>query len=325
MPGIRDVAEKAGVGVGTVSRALNGTGYVSKDAKEKILKVAEEMGYSPNELARNFTKNRSGIVGIVVPDIENPFFAKFLKNTEFELFKHGYKGLVCNTIGISSRLEEMLEMTKRNMLDGLIVGTDAPANFNLDTVKKPIVSLDRNWGPKIPVITSDNEKGAKLVFEKVISSGAKKILVFEGKPSISQPFDPREATLINNLKSHGVEVIIAQIEWNVVSYEYYLRVAEEYLPFIQNVDAIFAADLIAIACMAIALQNGIKIPEQLKIIGYDGINLTKLMAPPLTTIRQDIGLMAQKCVNTFLSLQNGEQDIPHIQICDVNLIQGGTL
>ena len=79
MPGIRDVAAYAGVGIGTVSRALNKTGYVSKETREKIEEAVRVLGYQPNELARNLYRNKSGMIGVVVPDLENPFFAKFLK------------------------------------------------------------------------------------------------------------------------------------------------------------------------------------------------------------------------------------------------------
>ena len=90
MASIRDVAKKAGVGVGTVSRA-NGTSYVSEDTRAKILAIAEKLDYQPNELARNLFRNRTGIIGIVVPDMENPFFSKLLKHMEIQLYKNGIR------------------------------------------------------------------------------------------------------------------------------------------------------------------------------------------------------------------------------------------
>ena len=103
MASIRDVAKQAGVGVGTVSRALNGTGYVSPDTKKKIEKAAEKLGYTPNELARNLYRNRTGIVGVMVPDLDHPFFSCLAKHIEMELYRQGYKTMICNTIGISDR------------------------------------------------------------------------------------------------------------------------------------------------------------------------------------------------------------------------------
>ena len=91
MASIRDVARRAGVGVGTVSRVINGNGYVSADTKKKIEKAIEELEYTPNELARNLFRNRSGIIGVLVPDLDHPFFSAFARETEVALYKLGYK------------------------------------------------------------------------------------------------------------------------------------------------------------------------------------------------------------------------------------------
>jgi len=120
MATIRDVAKQAGVGVGTVSRALNGTGHVSPETKKKIEDAASKLGYTPNELARNLFRNRTGIIGLIVPDLHHSFFSCFAKYVEMELYKQGYKTMICNSIGISDREKEYLDMLERNMVDGII-------------------------------------------------------------------------------------------------------------------------------------------------------------------------------------------------------------
>ena len=94
MASIRDVARRAGVGVGTVSRVINGNGYVSADTKKKIEKAIEELEYTPNELARNLFRNKTGIVGILVPDVDHPFFSSYVRQTEAALYELGYKNLI---------------------------------------------------------------------------------------------------------------------------------------------------------------------------------------------------------------------------------------
>lgn len=325
MAGIRDVAALAGVGVGTVSRALNGTGYVSKETRKKIEEAVNTLNYNPNELARNLFHNRSGMVGVIVPDIENPFFAKFLKCTEIELYKRGYKAVICNTVGISSRMDEMIDMLKKNVLDGLIVGVDPPDGFDYHRLDKPIVSLDRNWGEDVPVITSDNVKGGRMVAEKIISSGGKSVLIFESKTYIQQPFDDRNREVKRILKEHGVKIVGAQIEWNALNYEYYLHIAEEYLTLFDKVDTVYAADLIAVACLGVANKRKIEVPEKLRIIGYDGLNLTNMISPILTTVKQNVPLMSKRCVETFIKMVKGEPILEHINICDVEFQVGGTI
>lgn len=325
MVGIRDVAAYAGVGVGTVSRALNKTGYVSKEKMEKIEEAVRVLNYQPNELARNLYRNRSGMIGVIVPDLENPFFAKFMKYTEMELYKYGYKAVVCNTVEISKRVEELVELMGKNVLDGLIVGVDAPDEDIMKMVKKPIVSLDRNWGKNIPVITSDSKKGASLIANQIIKAGCKNVLMFEGKTYVKQPFDERGTEVKRILQENGVSLVSAELEWNSLSYEYYFQLVEKYLSLFDSVDAVFAGDLIAVACIAVAEKKGIKIPEELKVIGYDGIDMAGFMNPQLTTVKQDIPKMAKSCVETLMCLLDGNTDVEMKQICDVELIMGGTI
>lgn len=325
MAGIRDVAAYAGVGVGTVSRALNHTGYVSKEAREKIEEAVKVLNYHPNELARNLYRNRSGMIGVIVPDLENPFFAKFLKCTEIELYKNHYKAVVCNTVEISNRVEELIDMMNQNVLDGLIVGVDPPPELNLEKIRKPIVSLDRNWGSCIPVVTSDNKKGGALVANALIEAGCRNVLMFESKIQTEQPFDVRAREVKRILKEHDVSFVGADIDWNMLSYEYYLKVVEKYLLIFDRVDAVYAGDLIASACIAIAARKGIRIPEELKVIGYDGLEISKLTVPTLTTVKQDIPQMAKCCVDTIIRILNREEDIPMMRVCDVELQQGGTI
>ena len=325
MAGIRDVAVYAGVGVGTVSRALNKTGYVSEETRKKIDEAVKALNYQPNELARNLYRNRSGIIGVIVPDLENPFFAKFMKYTEMELYRYGYRAVVCNTVEISNRVEEMIHLMEKNVLDGLIVGVDPPDEKILKRLKKPVVSMDRNWGEKVSVITSDSKKGGRLIAEQIMESGCRNILMIEGRTYIRQPFEERGKGVKQILREHGISVISAQIEWNVLSYEYYAQMVEKYLDLFDDVDAVYAGDLLAVACMAVAEKRGIQIPEELKIIGYDGLDIGKFVNPPLTTVKQNIPQMAKCCVDTIMHLLDGDTEIEMKQICDVELIKGGTM
>ena len=325
MAGIRDVAVYAGVGVGTVSRALNKTGYVSEETRKKIDEAVKALNYQPNELARNLYRNRSGIIGVIVPDLENPFFAKFMKYTEMELYRYGYRAVVCNTVEISNRVEEMIHLMEKNVLDGLIVGVDPPDEKILKRLKKPVVSMDRNWGEKVPVITSDSKKGGRLIAERIMESGSRNILMIEGRTYIRQPFEECGKGVKQILREHGISVISAEIEWNVLSYEYYAQMVEKYLDLFDDVDAVYAGDLLAVACMAVAEKRGIQIPEELKIIGYDGLDIGKFVNPPLTTVKQNIPQMAKCCVDTIMHLLDGDTEIEMKQICDVELIKGGTM
>ena len=160
MASIREVAQEAGVGVGTVSRALNGSGYVSPETRKKIEKAAKKLN-TPNELARNLYHNKTGIIGIIVPDLEHPFFSSLVKYIEMELYEQGYKTMICNTVGISRREQEYLDMLERNMADGIITASHGLEVSAYMKQAKPIVSIDRDLGPRIPLIGCDHGKGGR--------------------------------------------------------------------------------------------------------------------------------------------------------------------
>lgn len=122
MAGIKDVAKRARVGVGTVSRMINNSGYVADETREKIEIAMKELNYTPNELARNLYHKRSGIIAVVVPSITSPFFSEFLNSVEAELYEAGYKMMVCNTVKAKNAEMEYLDMLNRHIVDGIITG-----------------------------------------------------------------------------------------------------------------------------------------------------------------------------------------------------------
>ena len=141
MASIRDVAIKAGVGIGTVSRALNGSGYISDETKQKIMQAVEELNYKPNELAQNLFHNKSGFIGIVVTNLSHPFMTSLVKHVENNLYTNGYKCMLCEVGDNPNRIEEFVEMLQRNVMDG-ILRTPLDENGNY----KPLNPDYKNFG-----------------------------------------------------------------------------------------------------------------------------------------------------------------------------------
>ncbi|MDO5348738.1 MAG: LacI family DNA-binding transcriptional regulator [Lachnospiraceae bacterium] len=324
MASIKEVAKLAGVGVGTVSRALNGTGYVAEDTKGRILAAARELDYKPNELARNLFRNRTGIIGIVVPDMENPFFSKLLKHMEIELYKNGYKALICNTIEISNREQDFIDMLKQNVMDGIITGAHSLRNDAYLNLNKPVVAMDRDLGPTIPLIHSDHAKGGRLAAELLLEAGCKNVLQFGGDFRVQTPSNNRHTEFIRVMEEAGVTVRTVEMAWNMVEYDYYRRLMIQYMDIYRNVDGVFTTDVGALYCLNIAMQRGIRVPEELHIVGYDGVDMTRLFTPELTTITQDIPALARCCVDTMMDLLDGKP-VEMEQILDVSIQRGGTV
>ena len=154
MASIRDVAIKAGVGIGTVSRALNGSGYISDETKQKIMQAVEELNYKPNELAQNLFRNKSGFIGIVVKNLSHPFMASLVKHVENNLYTNGYKCMLCEVGDNPNRIEEFVEMLQRNVMDGIICCADIPSSISLAEIHRPIVMVDRYVTEGTSVYTS---------------------------------------------------------------------------------------------------------------------------------------------------------------------------
>ncbi len=323
MASIREVAQEAGVGVGTVSRALNGSGYVSPETRKKIEKAAKKLKYTPNELARNLYHNKTGIVGVIVPDLEHPFFSALVKHIEMELYEQGYKTMICNTVGISRREQEYLDMLERNMVDGIITASHGLEVEEYRKQAKPIVSIDRDLGAQIPLIGCDHTKGGKLAAELMLKAHRKKVFLVSGiSPKVMA--NDRYVTFMKILEENGVTVLQEVMEWNIFSWDAHYHMAEEIFRLHPDIDGIFGGDLAALACLNVAQRRGIRIPEDISIVGFDAMTPSNIVYPRLTAIRQNVELLAEVSVNTLLDMVEQRKNVPHRLILDVEIQCGGT-
>jgi len=324
MSSIREVAKLAGVGVGTVSRALSGKGYVATETKERILEIAERLDYKPNEIAKNLSSKHTGIIGIVVPDIENPFWGRFLKYVEIELYNHDYKALICNTIGVSNREQDFIDLMKRKAVDGLIVGSHSLKNEAYIGLKQPVISFERDMGPDIPQVCSNHAQGGRIAAETLLKAGCRQVIQLGGTFNGHTPADERHYEFQRVMEAAGAQVKTIEMSWDMVGYDHYRKTMETYMEMFSQVDGIFTADIGAYFCLSFAKKKGIKVPEQLKIIGFDGIEITRMSDPIITTIVQDIPTLSRICVTSMIDLLNGKKVKPKYMV-DVSMQKGGTV
>ena len=187
MSTIQDVAKRARVGAATVSRVLNGNGYVKEETREKVMQAIQELNYTPNEMARNLFFKRTGIVAIIIPQISHPFFAEFVDEAMLELAKYDYKVMVCNTWDESHYELQYLEMLERSMVDGIIFGAHSLNIKEYQNTRRPIVALDRELGAGIPCVSADHEEGGRLAAEVLIGAGCRKSCSSAGKRVLPPP------------------------------------------------------------------------------------------------------------------------------------------
>lgn len=324
MASIKDVASRAGVGVGTVSRFLNGTGYLSEEAKERINRAISELNYTPNELARNLFKKRTGIVAILVPDLSHPFFCEFTKYCEIELYKNNYKTMVCNTIEESNREKDYIEMLNRHMVDGIITGVHSLDMREYLNLSYPILALDRYIGDKIPIVGSDHQKGGMIAAQTFLNCGCRHVIQVRTSAKVPTSAHDRHTALRNYLELHGILVHTVELEWNHFDFPYFARTAAEILDHYPDMDGMFGSDFAAAAVLKEALNRGIKIPQDLKIIAYDGTYITDMIHPTLTVIVQPIELLAKSSVENILRMIAGQPPAQPQLILDVALKPGET-
>lgn len=318
---IRDVAEYAKVSVATVSRVLNNKGQVSEETKRKVRDAIEHLNYRPNLVARTLYKKTSSMIGLILPDITNPFFPALARTVEDQARSYGYTVILCNSDGSPAKEADYIGSLEQKGIDGIIISTTQANADHFKDVHIPIVALDRGLSNEIPTVTSENKNGAREATELLIKSGCQSVVHLQG---------PRELVTTNDRKKGFLEVVQkVNVEHSVIETEFDIKAAEEtayqILKQQPQIDGIFAgSDSIAIGIIRAAHRLGRRIPEDLQIVGFDGIELGKLFIPSLTTIEQPIYEMGALAVDLLSKQINKQQLDKYLYEFPTKLIIGNT-
>lgn len=324
MAGIKDVAKRANVGVGTVSRMLNNSGYVADATRKKIEVAMKELNYTPNELARNLYHKRTGIIAVLVPNVLNPFFAEFIDYAESELYEAGFKMMVCNTVQESNAELEYLDMLNRHIVDGVITGVHSLDVEEYEKLNKPIVALDRYLGSHIPVVAVNHREGGRLAAEALIRSGCKKILHFRGAEIVNSPYHERHIEFERIMKQNHVDTYTYDMKWNRMDLTYYKEVVQDVFSKTEDFDGVFAVDALAIECMNETIRRHRKVPRDVKFVAYDGTFITDLVEPKMTAVVQPVEGLAKESVRLLVNRINGKEYHDKKVLLGVKLREGNT-
>ena len=303
MASMRDVAKLANVGLGTVSRMLNDSGYVSEETRNRIEEAMKALDYTPNELARNLYHKRTGIIAVLVPNVSNPFFAEFVDHVEAELYKAGFKMMLCTTEKEFNAELEYLDMLNRHIVDGVITGAHSLAVEEYKKIHKPIVALDRYLGEDIPVIAVNHKEGGRLAAETLIQNGCRRVLHFRGKVTVESPYHDRHYEFARIMEEHGIQTIDYELGRNRLDSEYYKKAVKDVFTRGIDFDGVFGVDRPVIECMNETIR---RVPEDVKFVAYDGTFITEMVEPPLTAIVQPIKELARESVRLVCNLVNGK-------------------
>lgn len=305
-PKLEDVAAAAGVSKTTVSRVLNHRGYLSEKTIAKVQKAMQELDYRPNIIARQLYKQRTDLVGMIFPTVDNPFFSQLEAEMERQLYRNGYKVLIGNSQNDPAKEENYLQQLLTHQVDGLIVGTQNRGLIGYQHANLPVVAIDQVVGKNIPVVSSDNYQGGLLATQRLLDDGCRHIIHTNGPLGLDTPTQKRREAYEHLMTKNNLPAITYHLDFNISTIDkerVFRRIFEEH----PEVDGIFAAnDTDASTIINLASEYGKRIPEDLKIVGYDGSNVTRLLLPVLTTIQQPIDEMADLAVQLLQARINGQ-------------------
>lgn len=317
---LTDVAQLAGVSPTTVSRVINKKGYLSQKTIQKVEEAMRELGYKPNNLARSLQGKSAKLIGLIFPNIRHVFYAELIDSLEHELFKQGYKTIICNSEHDSTKEREYIEMLEANQVDGIISGSHNLGISDYDRVTAPIISFDRNLSPSIPVVSSDNYMGGVLAAETLAKSGSQKIIMITGNDNSNSPTGLRHAGFASVLPQ--APIINVSSDYSPIRKEMEIKTILER----EKPDAIFASDdLTAILIMKVAQELEITIPQDLKVIGYDGTYFIETYYPQLATIKQPMKDIACLLVELLLQKIEGKEVPTRGYFLPVSLLPGKSI
>lgn len=318
MKTIKDVARLAGIGASTVSRYLNNNGYVSKRSKDKIDKALKALDYQPNALARAVRQKRSYTVGLVIPTISNQFFSEIAIAIEQNCIDRGYQTILCITNDDEEKEKKYIDMILQNRFSGIILATGTHIPKRLEN-RIPIAFIDRiieSSSNNIITVTGDNFAGAEEATRHLIRLGCKKLLHLCG-PNRTEPAYLRKKAFAQVCQSHG-------IEYQILAFDRLTPLQLEQL-FQERYDGVFSwNDETAIHFISACHAKKIKIPEEIQVIGYDGIKMSELIYPQLTTICQPIDDLGKTASDVLINRIEGKKEDRQKVILKNILVERGT-
>lgn len=303
MPSIKDVAGLAGVAVGTVSRVINHSGAVKLETRRKVEEAIKQLNYIPNEVARNFKMQKSKMVALLLPTIWHPFFSELAYYIEDELDRDGYKLMLCNSGGKPEKELYYLDMLQQNKVAGIVGITynDIESSVSTDI---PIVSIDRHFSKRIICVTSDNYEGGRLALRELVQAGARRPAFIGTVIPVASEVAKRKAGFVQEAKAIGVDYVVYEKPDPVIDEDKYYN---EFFMRHGDIDGVFATnDMFAAQYIERASRRGIRVPGDVKVIGYDGIQDHAYFHPVLSTIRQPVEEMARTAVRLLLGKIGGE-------------------
>lgn len=314
---IKDIAKKLNVSTATVSRALRNSSEISKETKLAVIKIAKEMHYHPNLLARSLIKKSSKVLGVVVPTINRQFWSNSISGIESVAYKKGYKVMIFQSAESYQKEVEIVEILANSMVDGILIAfSKETQNYDhIEDLKErgiPVLLFERVCD-SIPIskVTTDDFLGAKRIVNHLIERGKKRIAFIGGPLSLTVCMDRflgYKSSLVENGIPFDQNLVIELSEFTT---ELSVIAFKNLWSSGKSPDAVFCfADILALGVLAASKELGIKVPEDLAIAGFGNDDITKYVSPSITTMSQpsfEIGQLAAKLILKEINFEEKDE------------------
>ncbi len=324
MATLKDVAKETGLTVTTVSRVLNNRGYISEETRKNVYAAMKRLNYHPNEVARSLSRQTTNTIGVIVPHIRHPYFAELISNLESKAYQHQYKILLFNSQEKNEKEIEYLEMCTSNRVAGIILCSGTVAVGEFEGLNVPLITIERYLENGTAAVECDNLQGGRLAAKHLIESGCKSLIHLSGVHETSMPADSRAQGFCEICKENGISYDVIDThacQYNALDYHEFIEGALREHP---ETDGIFASsDLIAAQVIQVCAKRGVKIPEEMKIVGFDDVNISALTTPQISTIHQPIKEMAETAVELLIKASEGKL-VPNRTTLPVMLVKRET-
>ena len=325
MTTIRDVAERAGVSATTVSHVLNRTRRVDAGTVARVTRAIDELGYRPNAVARSMRHGQTYTIGVVIPDVSNPFFADLARAIEDLTFAGGYSAIFCNSDGDEGKEGRYLDMLLSKQVDGLLLISAGQSSERLRRVVEtgpPMVIVDRELDDLgVSQVMVDNHEGGRLAGRYLVGLGHRRIGVIVG-PDILRPSARRLDGFRAELAVVGADLSDDLITRGSFRSREGRTAMRSLLRLPERPTAVFAEnDLMAFGAMGAIHDAGLRIPDDISIMGFDDVAFSELSTPGLTTVSQPLPQVAATAMRLLFERLRDRTLPPTRVVLPVSLVE----
>lgn len=315
---IKDIAKELGLSATAVSRALNNRGGISEETRQKVIEVAKKLNYKPNIVAKSLKLNKTKTIGVVVADSSQYFFAKVIKGIENTATKEGYNIILCNTDSDAEKEKKAINVLINKRIDGIVLASSMLTKtehirYLNDTGVPYIFLIRRSEYEGADYVVNDNVLGAYLMTSYLLRAGEGKIHFLnmtEGSPSSKDRLDG----YLKALEEKGMTCDPSLIHYMKPEVEDGYAVMRQILDKGEKVETVFCGcDVISVGAMEAIFERGYRIPEDIRVAGYDDIDFSAYLRTPLTTVSQPKYTIGSLGVETLLNkIRNKTEEVQHV-------------